>query len=106
MAPPEAIDRVARVTMPAYWRSTVPAAPIVSKPPVEPPKALGFVSAKVPAFTLTGPVNNVFGFEIVKTDVLVSFVKVPAPEIAPESVSAADEEYLKVAPVAMLIFPA
>ena len=60
----------------------------------------------MPALTFTGPASKVFAFETVKVDVAVSLVKVPAPEIAPESVSAADEEYLKVAPVAMLIFPA
>ena len=106
IAPPEAIDKVASVTVPAYCRSTVPAAPMVSKPPVEPPRELGFVKAKVPALTFTGPVNRVFAFETVKVDVPVSLVKVPAPEIAPDSVCVADDEYLNVAPEAMLRFPA
>ena len=84
----------------------MPAAPTVTKPPLEPPKALASEIASVPALTLTAPAKRVFGLEIVKVAVPVSLVKVPAPEIAPLSVCVAEEEYLNVEFEAMLTFPA
>jgi hypothetical protein len=61
-------------------------------------------TAKVPKLMVVVP-ERVLVPESVKVPVDVSFTKLPAPDIAPDRVCAALEEYCSVAPLAMLMVP-
>ena len=112
MTPDKLAVPVELVKVPLSAIASAPTVPLMSNvapeatvvPPAVVPNPVEEVTASVPALTVVVPV---YVLALLKVRTLVddvSLVSAPSPEMRPDSVCVALDEYKKLAPLAMLIF--